>query len=182
MNYYLPDVGGNASVNERAKSSTTVSKKPTQHVDNAGTLVDTRVSARLETLLIERIQNAPTLGRRITFYRAFLTIASSENSRNVLKAMLKGGNLSGSEGALRPIAASTGTLPTGRVSASIPLRTKDKFDIVTKLLILGDPSAPALLADLKRPRPATRQNVRLRGEGRHRDGREQGEILGGLYR
>ncbi len=148
MNYYLPDVGGNASVNERAKSSTTVSDKPTPQDDNRGTLVDTRVSARLETLLIERMQNAPTLGLRITYYRALLTIVSSENARSVLKEMLKGGNLSGSEGALRPIAASTGTLPTGRVSASIPLRTKDKFDIVTKLLILGDAEAPKLLDDL----------------------------------
>ena len=31
----------------------------------------------------------------------------------------------------------------------IPLKTKDKFDIVTRLLILGDPDAPRLLADLE---------------------------------
>ena len=33
---------------------------------------------------------------------------------------------------------------------AIPLKTKDKFDIVTRLLILGDASAPKLLADLER--------------------------------
>ena len=42
------------------------------------------------------------------------------------------------------------TLPYGRVSALIPLKTKDKFDIVTRLLILNDPEAPKLLADLER--------------------------------
>jgi aminopeptidase N len=76
---------------------------------------------------------------------------STENGRNVLKAMLKrtGGNLSGSEGAPRP----TGTLPTGRVSASvtdIPFKTKDRFDIVTRLAVLNDPEAPKLLADLEK--------------------------------
>lgn len=56
-----------------------------------------------------------------------------------------------------PIGAS-GTLPTGRVSASdtdknrlgIPLKTKDKFDIVTRLLILGDLDASKLLAELEK--------------------------------
>jgi aminopeptidase N len=115
---------------------------------NARAFATDDLQKRVEDVLIERIKNAPTAGQRITFYRAFLNIASSENARSVLKAMLNGGNLSGSEGALRPIAASTGTLPTGRVSASIPLRTKDKFDIVTKLLILGDAEAPKLIDDL----------------------------------
>jgi aminopeptidase N len=31
-----------------------------------------------------------------------------------------------------------------------PLKTKDKFDIVTRLLILGDPDAPKILADLEK--------------------------------
>ena len=33
---------------------------------------------------------------------------------------------------------------------AIPIRTKDKFDIVTRLLILSDPDAPKLLADLEK--------------------------------
>ncbi|HVF29623.1 MAG TPA: ERAP1-like C-terminal domain-containing protein, partial [Pyrinomonadaceae bacterium] len=43
------------------------------------------------------------------------------------------------------------TLPTGRVSASIdfPIKTKDRFDIVTKLASLGDPEAEALLKELE---------------------------------
>jgi aminopeptidase N len=106
---------------------------------------------RVEDMLIERMQNAPSLGQRITFYRAFLNIAASEKARGVFKTLLAtGGNLSGSEGAARRSGASEGTLPTGRVSASIPLKTKDKFDIVTRLLILNDPDAPRLLAELEK--------------------------------
>ena len=92
------------------------------------------------------MQNASTPGQKITYYRAFLNIASSENARRIMKVILKGGNPSGSEGAQRGTPSSLGTLPTGRVSAS----TKDKFDIVSKLIILGDPEAPKLLADLEK--------------------------------
>jgi aminopeptidase N len=116
------------------------------------------VGIRLENVLIERMQNAPTLGQRITFYRAFLNVAESENARNVLKAMLNGGNPSSSVGAplQKDVTVPPGTLPTGRVSASggenarIPIKTKDRFDIVTRLLILNDPDAPKLLAELEK--------------------------------
>ncbi len=116
--------------------------------------------SRVEELLIDRMRNAPTLGQRITYYRAFLNIAGSDRARGVLKGLLAtGGNPSGSEGARERTGAPGGTLPTGRVTASrvsdtaagsIPLKTKDKFDIVTRLLILGDPEAPRLLADLEK--------------------------------
>jgi aminopeptidase N len=104
-------------------------------------------------MLIERMQTAPTLGQRITYYRSFLNIVSTENGRGVLKEMLKsaGRNPSGSEGVTNP--AQKNTLPTGHVSASaaaIPLKTKDRFDIVTRLTILNDPDAPKLLADLEK--------------------------------
>jgi aminopeptidase N len=45
------------------------------------------------------------------------------------------------------------TLPTGRVSASsaqLPLKTKDRFDIVTRLAVLGDPDAEKLLGELEK--------------------------------
>jgi aminopeptidase N len=86
------------------------------------------LSLKLETVLIEKMQNAPTLGQRITFYRAFLNIASSENARQNLKEIL---NLK------------------SQIS-NFKLKTKDKFDIVTKLLILGDKDAPQLLAELEK--------------------------------
>ena len=83
--------------------------------------------------------------------QSILNVAASENAREVLKDMLKGGTPSGSEGVNMPTPRNT--LPTGRVSASvpsIPLRTKDKFDIVTRLLILGDADGPKLLAELEK--------------------------------
>jgi aminopeptidase N len=100
-------------------------------------------------MLIDRLQNAPTMGERITFYRAFLNIAATEKARSVLKVMLKGGNPSGSEG-VTSTAKIKNTLPTGLVSASVPLRVKDRFEIVTRLLILGDHEAPKLLAALEK--------------------------------
>jgi aminopeptidase N len=83
---------------------------------------------RLEGLLLNRMQNAETLGQRITYYRAFLSVASSENARKVLRDIL---NL---KFEIR----------------DLKLKTKDKFDIVTKLLILNDPEAPGLLAELEK--------------------------------
>ncbi len=144
MNYYIndPASGGNASVNERASTRN-------------GTLVNTRVSTqgdlrtRLEARLIDRLQHAETPGQRITFYRSFVANATTEKSRTVLKEMLRqGGNASVNERANMTSAQAKDTLPAARVSASIPLRTKDRFDIVTRLIILGDPDAPKLLDDL----------------------------------
>ena len=106
------------------------------------------LATRLEALLIDKIKTAPTLGQRITFYRAFLNVASSENARTVLKEMLKGGNATVKE-RVPSNGIKSDTLPDGRVSA-LPLKTKDKFDIVTKLMILGDKDAPNLLADLEK--------------------------------
>ncbi len=151
-----------ALANARVSASRSMQKpdreggRNTQRIDHA--LANAQASAsegdlqtRVEDLLIERMRNAGTLGQRITYYRAFLNVAASENARVVLKKLLAAdGNLSGSEGAPVQVAPPKGTLPTGRVSALIPLKTKDKFDIVTRLLILNDPEAAKLLADLEK--------------------------------
>jgi aminopeptidase N len=98
MTYYLPEVQRNA------------------------------LAPKIEAVLIDRMRNAPTLGQRITFYRAFLNVASTEKARSVLKDIL---NLK------------------FQIS-DLKLKTKDRFDIVTRLLILNDPDAAKLLADLER--------------------------------
>jgi len=90
------------------------------------------LSPRIEILLADKMQNAPTLGQRITFFRAFLNI-SSENSRTALPFLLK-----------------YYQNPAPLIQKILPLKTKDKFDIVTKLLILGDKKAPQLLAELEK--------------------------------
>ena len=144
MNYYL---------SERVRSPT-VKEGAGRLPPNTAPSLMVGLRTRLEAVLIDRMQNAPTAGQRITFFRAFLNVASSEKARGVLKGMLAtDGNLSGSEGAPRSISSTERTLPIGRVSASgasIPLKSKDRFDIVTRLLILGDPDAPKLLANLEK--------------------------------
>ncbi|MEJ7848439.1 MAG: M1 family aminopeptidase [Pyrinomonadaceae bacterium] len=118
------------------------------------------LAPKIEAVLIEKMRNAPTLGQRITFYRAFLNIASTENARGVLKSLLAG-SVPGavatrSAEPKNPVATAPGTdkrNPDAIASSSagrIPLKTKDRFDIVTRLLILGDPDASALLAGLEK--------------------------------
>jgi aminopeptidase N len=86
------------------------------------------LAPQIEAILIDKMQNAPTLGQRITFNRAFLNVASSDKARTILKDTLSG----------------------KYQIKELKLKTKDKFDIVTRLLILGDKDAPALLAELEK--------------------------------
>ncbi len=82
----------------------------------------------IEKLLIDKINNAPTLGERITFYRSFVALASTENARKTLKDILSG-KLKIKE---------------------LDLKSKDKFDIVTKLITLNDSDGLQLLAELEK--------------------------------
>jgi aminopeptidase N len=84
------------------------------------------LTPKFENLLIEKMRNAPTVGQRITFYRAFLNISSSEKARMFLKDILSGKSQ----------------------IKDLKLKTKDKFDIVTRLAVLGDADAPKLLDEL----------------------------------
>jgi aminopeptidase N len=84
------------------------------------------LAPKLEEILIGKMQAAETLGQRITFYRSFLNVASSEKARGVLKEILSG---------------------KFKIK-DLTLKTKDKFDIVTKLFVLGDQDAETLLGEL----------------------------------
>lgn len=86
------------------------------------------IAPKLESLLIDKMKTAKTEGERITFYRAFLGIASSENARQSLKEILN---------------------EKFKIQNS-KLKSKDRFDIVTRLIILGDKAAPKLLAELEK--------------------------------
>ena len=113
------------------------------------------IAPRLEAILIEKMRSAPTLGQRITYYRALLNVGSTENARSVLKELSRQQSVppavaGGSETATKnPPATAGGTAPHSSGS-SIPLKTKDRFDIVTKLASLADPDAERLLADLEK--------------------------------
>jgi hypothetical protein len=118
------------------------------------------VRSRVEEMLIAGMQNSPTQGQRITYYRALLNVAASEKARAVLKVMLAAkaeplASASGKDAADKRAdytsSASAAILPPANAGGSaVPLRTKDKFDIVTRLLVLGDPEAPGLLAALEK--------------------------------
>ncbi|HEV7844509.1 MAG TPA: M1 family aminopeptidase, partial [Pyrinomonadaceae bacterium] len=85
-----------------------------------------RVAPQLERLLSERMLNAQTAGLRITYFRAFQAVAMTEEARDTLKKILRG-------------------------EVKIPgmtLRSRDRFDIVTALLMRDDREASALLEKL----------------------------------
>ncbi len=136
MNYYIT---GKAEPPALAGGTNTSSKSASKPPAYAG---GSALNARLEAVLLDRLQHAPTAGQRITFYRAFVTTASTAKGREVLKEMLA----QGSSGDKR----SANAVSAGSRHSDVPLRTKDRFDIVTRLIILGDPDAPKLLAQLEK--------------------------------
>ncbi|MFN2453168.1 MAG: M1 family metallopeptidase [Pyrinomonadaceae bacterium] len=86
------------------------------------------IAPRLERIIAERMMNAATPGLRITYFRAFQSIATTDAARSELKRILSG-------------------------EAKIPgmtLRPRDRFDIVTTLLARNDADAPALLDKLSK--------------------------------
>ncbi len=161
MRYYIDGGASTGSVppasaggkNAATKSTDSLATKRTTMAKstpptNAG---GTDLTARLETLLIDRMQNAPTPGQKITYYRAFLSLGSSPNARRIMKEIL---NKSMRDAVPKPareqgrnLQRSSTALTNGRASA---ITTKDRFDIVQRLIILGDPEAAKLLADLER--------------------------------
>lgn len=145
MNYYI-DLGfGNADFGLKDKQTANPeSRIPNPKSDGSD------LQAKLEDLLIEKMQNAQTTGQKITFYRAFLNTASSEKARNVLKQILKRNAviLDGNERESAKTPAMK--TPDAVKMTAFQLKTKDKFDIVTRLLILGDKDAPQILADLEK--------------------------------
>jgi aminopeptidase N len=98
------------------------------------------LAPQIEELLFNKMKSAETVGKRVTFYRAFLNVATTDLARTVLKQLLKGEPSATSETNKKSSETPSTWLP--------PLKTKDKFDIVTRLAILGDPDAPRLLDEL----------------------------------
>jgi aminopeptidase N len=87
-----------------------------------------QLAPQFEAVLLDRMTKSAKMGQRITFYRAYLNFASTPAARKVLKDVLAGRSK----------------------MAVFNLRTKDKFDIVTRLFVLNDPDAPRLLAGLEK--------------------------------
>lgn len=84
------------------------------------------LAPRLERMLADRMMSAQTAGLRITSFRAFQSIALTDAARETLKKILRGDlKINGME-----------------------LRSRDRFDIVTAVLIRDDSEAPSLLEGL----------------------------------
>jgi aminopeptidase N len=83
----------------------------------------------VETMLMAGMSSKKQ-SERIVYFRALLNIARSKGARDYLKQILAG--------------------ETKARIDEIPIRTKDKFDIVTRLAILGDPDAARLLGELEK--------------------------------
>ncbi|MFN6962594.1 MAG: M1 family metallopeptidase [Pyrinomonadaceae bacterium] len=162
MTYYMPSSAGTGS---SGVSSPHVSKGSASGKDNVETPPTVGLQTRLEAMLIDRMRTAPTLGNRITFYRAFLSTAATENARNILKQMLTAETPSRGDvrSELKDVYKDAPTVSASMTreqaeafkkvevpGTPIPLKTKDRFDIVTKLAILNDPDAATLLADLEK--------------------------------
>jgi aminopeptidase N len=82
-----------------------------------------KIAPRLELILSEQAMQAETLGLRITGFRAYQSVAQTEEARDALKRIL-------------------------RDQLKIPgmqLRSRDRFDIITALLMRDDEDAPRLL-------------------------------------
>ena len=79
---------------------------------------------RVEGVLSEGMRRAPSAGLRIQHFRAYAAVASTDEGRRTLKRLLAGEE----------------TVP------EVPLRARDRFRIVERLLALGDPDGPDLLA------------------------------------
>jgi aminopeptidase N len=83
----------------------------------------TSVAARLESALREGMLHAPDPGLRITWFRSFAALASTDQGRSDLKRLLLGEL----------------TIP------GVTLSSNERFRIIRRLLALSDPSAQALL-------------------------------------
>ncbi len=82
-----------------------------------------KLAPALEEMIANRMMKAETAGLRITYFRTFQAVTTTEAGRGELKKILKGET----------------------VVPGLTLRSRDRFDIITALLAQGDGEAPALL-------------------------------------
>ncbi|MDQ3797915.1 MAG: M1 family metallopeptidase, partial [Acidobacteriota bacterium] len=90
------------------------------------------LTPRVESLLLGGMLRAKTTGQKVTFFRAYLNLASTEDAQRMLKKILKSDR---QPVKMETTAAVAGEMPQLELP---PLKTKDKFDILTRLIILED--------------------------------------------
>ena len=151
MNYYLSEPSAVADgLTSPSRNASSKSKVSDSKLQPSATADGSDLLRRLEDLLIDKMQNAPTLGTRITYYRAFLNIASSDKARMIFKEIYNNDfGFGGGDTKMRAGVKEVNGKMIYAANPAIPMKTKDRFDIITKLLILGDVSAPKMLAELE---------------------------------
>ena len=82
------------------------------------------IAEPFENLLIREIAEAPTTDLRITYFRGLIAVATTKHARGVLKDLFTGHT----------------TIP------DVPLKQRDRWNIIAALIAGGDPDGPELLA------------------------------------
>ena len=102
-----------------------------------------RILPEIETLLIDRILKAKSTGQLLTYYRSYLGIARSDKARDFLVALSHG-----SDPDFRTVIGHVGGAVL--LKKLVPLlKTKDRFDIATRLIAIGDPRGMKILTELE---------------------------------
>src|ERR1700744_3356753 len=82
------------------------------------------IAEPFENLLIREIAEAPTTDLRITYFRGLVAVATTRHARGVLKDLF-----------------------TGRITIpDVPLKQRDRWNIIAALVAGGDSDGPELLA------------------------------------
>jgi aminopeptidase N len=82
------------------------------------------ITEPFENLLIHEIAEAPSTDLRITYFRGLIAVATTKHARGVLKDLFTG----------------RATIP------GVPLKQRDRWNIIAALAAGGDPDGPELLA------------------------------------
>ena len=130
MNYYIESAeqsvpSASAGGSNAARKTSALRVKSSADADGTD---KTELAAALEKLLINKVETAPSVGQKITYFRALQSIGSSDATKQIFKDLLNG------KSKLK----------------DVELKTKDKFDLVTRLIVLGDKDALNILAELEK--------------------------------
>ncbi len=136
MNYYIKSSGGAQSEPSAVADGLTRKPENSQIISNAAktklkisaTADDSDLQMQIEKLLINKIKTAQTVGQKITYFRALQSVGAGEQTKQLFKDLLNN---------------------KSRLK-DVELKTKDKFDLVTRLIILGDKDALSILANLEK--------------------------------
>ena len=125
VNYVKLAVNLLPSEMDEESAQTILSRMGTAYRDYLSQAQRTTLAPKVEQLLQLQMHGAGSLGLRITYFRSFASLATTESARGVLKAILAGKD----------------EVP------GLALKPADRWRIVTALVARGDPDAERLLRE-----------------------------------